>query len=95
MTVTGLRKGLKIISKTEVKVIFENTPTTALKVVYGFTGLTNLAVKTSGGKTLIAYYVADKVRDKYVSCVMSFWDNDKILENGLPPLLDKVMQLSK
>jgi len=95
LTVTGLRKGLKIISKTEVKVIFENTPTTVLKVVYGFTGLTNLAVKTSGGKTLIAYYVADKVRDNYVSCVMSFWDNDKILENGLPPLLDKVMQLSK
>ncbi|RZL28033.1 MAG: hypothetical protein EOO96_21450 [Pedobacter sp.] len=95
LAVTGLKKGLKIISKEEVKVLFENTPTTAIKVVYGFTGLTNLAVKTSGGKSLIAYYLADKVRENYVSCVMSFWDNDKILDNGLPPLLDKVMQLSK
>lgn len=95
LALTKTRKGLKPISEEEVDVIFENTPAKARKVVYGFTGLTNLAVKTSGGKTLTAYYVACEVRNNYVSCVMSFWNNDQINESGLPPLLEKVMQLSK
>jgi len=44
---------------------------------------------------LTAYYVACEVRNNYVSCVMSFWNNDQINESGLPPLLEKVMQLPK
>lgn len=95
LTLTKIKKGLKIISEQQVDVIFESNPAKALKVVYGFTGLTNLAVKTSGGKTLTAFYVASKVRENYVSCVMSFWNNDQINESGLPPLLEKVMQLHK
>ncbi len=49
----------------------------------------------SGGKTLTIYYVACKVRENYVSCCMSFWNNDTITENGLAPLLEKVMKLKK
>ncbi len=47
----------------------------------------------SGGKTLTIYYIATEVRDNYVSCVLSFWNNDTITENGLAPLLEKVMRL--
>ncbi|RZK17241.1 MAG: hypothetical protein EOO86_13085 [Pedobacter sp.] len=95
LSLTKTKKGLKAISEEEVDVLFENMPVKAIKVVYGFTGLTNLAVKTSGGKTLTAYYVASEVRNNYMSCVMSFWNNDQINDSGLPPLLEKVMQLRK
>ena len=54
-----------------------------------------MLVGMSGGKTLTIYYVASKVRENYVSCYMIFWNNDTITENGLAPLLEKVMQLEK
>lgn len=53
----------------------------------------SLLAGMSGGKTLTVYYVAEKVRDNYVSCVMSFWNNDNLTKDGLAPLLEEVMQL--
>jgi hypothetical protein len=47
----------------------------------------------SGGKTLTIYFVAAPVRKNYVSCVMSFWNNDQINPSGLTPLLEQVMKL--
>ncbi|WP_255414823.1 hypothetical protein [Tenacibaculum sp. E3R01] len=41
------------------------------------------------------YYVATKVRDNYVSSVLSFWNNDTITKNGLAPLLEEIMKLKK
>ena len=93
--VTKSRKGGKVLSEEEVDVIFEGTETKAKKVIYDFTGVNSLLVGMSGGKTLTIYYVASKVRENYVSCCMSFWNNDTITENGLAPLLEKVMQLKK
>jgi hypothetical protein len=49
----------------------------------------------SGGKTLTIYYVASEVRDNYVSCVLSFWNNDRITKDGLTRLLEEVMILKK
>jgi hypothetical protein len=50
----------------------------------------------AGGKSLTVYYVAEKVRGNYLSCIMSFWDNDEINpETQLPPLLEKVMKLER
>jgi hypothetical protein len=49
----------------------------------------------SGGKTLTIYYVAAPVRGNYVSCVLSFWNNDTITENGIAPLLEEVMKPEK
>ena len=95
LSLTKSKNGLKVISEEEVDIIFENTPTKVLKVIFGFTGVTNLLVKTSGAKTLTAYYVANKIRGNYISCVLSFWNNDNINPSGLPPLLNKVMQLTK
>lgn len=93
--VTKSQKGGKVISEEDVDVIFEGTETKAKKVIYDFTGAKSLLVGMSGGKTLTIYYVASKVRENYVSCCMSFWNNDTLTENGLAPLLEKIMQLKK
>ncbi len=93
--ITKSRKGGKVISEEEIDVIFEETETKAKKVIYDFTGAKSLLAGMSGGKTLTIYYVACKVRENYVSCCMSFWNNDTITENGLAPLLEKVMKLKK
>ncbi len=91
--ITKSKKGGKIVSEENVDVVFEGTNTTAKKVTYDFTGVKSLLAGMSGGKTLTIYYVACKVRENYVSCCMSFWNNDNITENGLAPLLGQVMQL--
>lgn len=93
--ITKSRKNGKIISKETVDIEFEGTETKAKKVIYDFTGLTSVLASMSGGKTLTIYYVATEVRGNYVSCVLSFWNNDTITENGLAPLLEKVMKLKK
>ena len=92
-SVTKKMKGGKVISEEDVEVFFEGTETKAKKVIYDFTGMTSLLVGMSGGKTLTIYYVASAVRENFVSCCMSFWNNDTITESGLAPLLEKVMKL--
>ena len=95
VNVTKNKKGGKVLSEEDVDVIFEETETKAKKVIYDFTGAKSLLAGMSGGKTLTIYYVACKVRENYVSCCMSFWNNDTITESGLAPLLDKVMKIKK
>ncbi len=91
--ITESRKSGKVISEEIVEIEFEGTETTAKRVIYDFTGITSVLASMSGGKTLTIYYVATEVRGNYVSCVLSFWNNDTITENGLAPLLEKVMKL--
>lgn len=86
------RKGGKIDSEEWVDVEFEGVSTKAKKIIYSFKGIKSLITKIYGGNTLTIYYVADKVRDKYISCVLSFW-NDEASSTGLSPLLDKIMSL--
>ncbi|HET8886470.1 MAG TPA: hypothetical protein VFM70_09000 [Salinimicrobium sp.] len=93
--ITKSRKNGKVISEEIVEIIFEGTETEAKKVIYDFTGMTSVLASMSEGKTLTIFYVAAKVRNNYVSCVLSFWNNDAITENGLAPLLEEVMQLKK
>lgn len=94
LEMTKSRKSGKILSEEIVDVEFENTPTKAKKIIYDFTGLTGALAGMSGGKTLTIFYVAEKVRENYMSCVMSFWNNDEINpETKLPPLLEKVMKI--
>ncbi len=95
LLVTKSRKGGKVISEEIVNIIFEENEIQAKKVIYDIKGVNSLLVGMSGGKTLTIYYVASPVRGNFVSCVMSFWNNDQIGESGLPPLLDKVMKLKK
>ena len=88
---TKSRKSLKISSEEDVAVDFEGVPTKAHKIVFN---VSKIVSALAGGKSLTVYYVAEKVRGNYLSCVMSFWDNDEINpETQLPPLLEKVMKL--
>jgi hypothetical protein len=89
------KKGGKIISEEFADVIFEGTDVKAKKVVYDFKGVKSLLVGMSGGKTLTIYFVASPAKENFVSCVMSFWNNDNINPGGLPPLLEEVMKLKK
>ena len=83
----------KVISDEMVDVVFEELETTARKVIYDFTGITSALVSMTGGKTLTIYFVSVPVRGNHISCVMSFWNNNTITENGLSPLLEEVMML--
>jgi len=89
---TKLKKNGKVISEEDVEIIFEQVSTKAKKVVYDFNGVTSLV---AGGENLTIFYVSEKIRGKYISCVLSFWNNDNITDTGLTPLLEKVMQLKK
>ena len=93
--ITKSQKGGKVISEKIVDIEFEGKETKAKKVIYDFTGVKSLLVGMSGGKTLTIYYIATEVRGNYVSCILSFWNNDTITKNGLSPLLEKVMKLKK
>lgn len=91
---TKSRKGGKVISEDIVNINFEGVPTKAKKVIYDFTGITSALAGVSGGKSLTIYYVAENIRNKNISCVMSFWNNDQINpETQLPPLLEKLITL--
>ena len=87
------RRGGRVVSDTTVCVIFEGVETTARKVVYNFTGARSALLKMEGSNQLTIYLVSAAVRDKFVSCVMSFWGSDQINPSGLPPLLEQVMKL--
>lgn len=95
MNVIKARKSGKFISEESVDVIFEGSEVKALKTVYDFKGVTGMLAGMSGGKTLTIYFVSAPVRRYYVSCVMSFWNNDVINPSGLSPLLEQVMKLKK
>lgn len=92
--ITKTRKNTKIASENIVDVEFEGVPTKAKKVIVEFTGVTSALAGMSGGKSLTVYYIAENVRNKNISCVMSFWNNDLINpDTKLPPLLEKVMNV--
>ena len=95
LNVTKSRKGGKVTSEETVDLTFEGVPTKAKKVVYDFTGLTSALAGMSGGKSLTIYYIAENIRNKNVSCVMSFWNNDQInSETKLPALLEKFITVN-
>jgi len=90
---TKHKKGGKVISETSTPIIFEGKETLAKSIVYDFTGVNSILAGMSGGKTLTIYYIAEEIRGYFVSCVLSFWNNDEINESGLPSLLEEVMSL--
>ncbi len=93
-SITDARKGYEIIADDQVNVLFEGVATTARKIVLYIKGVNSVLLSaTGGGKHLIIYYVAEKIRGNYVSCVLSHWDNDNINPSGLPALLEQVLLL--
>lgn len=93
LSIIKARRNGKVLSDTILNIIFEGVETKANRIIYDFTGVTSVLAGISGGKTLTIYFVATPVRNNFVSCVMSFWNNDQINPSGLPPLLEQVMKL--
>lgn len=93
--VTKHKKGGKVISEKSITIIFEGKETIAKTAIYDVTGVNSLLAGMSGAKTLTIYYVAEEIRGRFVSCVLSFWNNDAINESGLPALLEEVMSLKQ
>lgn len=94
--ITKSEKQLKLLSEEIVDINFEGKKAKAKKLVLDVKGFNSLLLNLqSGAKNLIVYYVASEVGDKYVSCILSHWDNDRMQANGLPALLGEVMELEK
>ena len=94
LNITKSKNGGKVTSEENVDIEFEGVQTKAKKVIYDFKGVASALAGMSGGKNLTVYYVAENVRNRNVSCVMSFWNNDQINpETKLPPLLEKIIKL--
>ncbi len=90
------QRKLKLISKDTVNIRFEGKEISAIKIVYNVKGFNSLLLKmSSGAKHLIVYYIAEKIRGKNISCILSHWDNDYIQPNGLPALLSEVIALKE
>ncbi|HQO50737.1 MAG TPA: hypothetical protein PK939_09930 [Bacteroidales bacterium] len=83
----------KVINDEMVDILFEGTEVKARKVIWDFTGITSVLVGMTGGKTLTIFFVSAPVRGNFISCVLSFWNNDRITKSGLAPLLDEVMTI--
>jgi hypothetical protein len=86
---TEQRKIGVILESKEIDVIFEGSDTKAKRVVYKIK-LPSLII--GGSNILIIYYVTTKIRNNYISCVLSHYSND-VNNNGLSPLISKVMKL--
>lgn len=94
LNITKSQKKGKVTSEEFVDIEFEGVTTKAKKVIYDFTGITSGLAKMSGGKSLNIYYVAENIRGRNLSCVMSYWNNDDINpETKLPALLEKIIVL--
>lgn len=81
-----------LISEEEIPIIFEGKETTAIRTKYK---AKIPAFFMHGSNELIIYYVSEEIRGRFISCVLSHYTSDKITENGVPALLEKVMKLKK
>ena len=94
--ISTTQRKLKVVSKDSISIQFEGKKTKALKAVYDIKGFKSLLLGLqSGAKHLIVYYIAEEIKGKNISCILSHWDNDKLQPNGLPALLGEVMDLNK
>ena|GEM_PF-6689104 len=80
-----------IVEEEWVTVRFENVETRALR--------TRMKIRlpkavVGGSNVLIVYYVTQRIRGKYVTCVLSQYEDDvNVRRHGLAPLLSEVLTL--
>jgi len=80
----------EILKKDTVAVVFEGSTMQALRITYKakepriFWG--------KGSKILLVYYIVAPVRGRFVTCVLSHYD-DQLVNGNVPPPLDNVMSL--
>jgi len=88
---TKSRDMSSIISEETVDVVFEGKATKAKKVL--------LKVKvpkfvTGGSNELIIYYVAEEIRGRFMSCVLSHYSDERLTENGVPGFLSMFLKVN-
>jgi len=80
----------KFLSEKNIDIKFEGIPTIAKRMVYKIKGPKFF---TGNYNILVIYYVVQKVRNNFVSCVLSYYtDNEN--DYKLAPLLQEVMTLT-
>lgn len=85
-------KKFKILKTEDINIIFEGEATTAKRIAYKVGGDFVYKYLMGGSSILIVYYVVQKVRDNYVSCVLSHYGSNEN-DYDLAPLLKEVMSL--
>ncbi|HCO67911.1 MAG TPA: hypothetical protein DIT04_09200 [Dysgonomonas sp.] len=80
----------KVVSENDVNIEFEGIPTMAKRMVYKIKAPKFLI---GGRNILITYYVVQKVRNTFVSCVLSHYANEED-DYELAPLLKEVISIS-
>lgn len=81
----------KVLGEEEVDIIFEGILTKAKRLTYK---IKRSKVLLGGRDRLAVYYVVQKVRGKYLSCILSHYIEDKN-NYTLSPLLMEVMSLTE
>lgn len=89
--ITASEFGIKILEEKEISITFEGIKTKAL--------VTRCKIKMpkllmGGSNILITYYVSEQVRGKFISCIMSHYE-DEAPAGKLPLMLSEIMQLEE
>ena len=83
------KSGFMVISEKDINILFEEIPTIAKRMVYKI----KMPKFLMGGRNiLVVYYVVQKVRGTYVSCILSYYAK-KEDDYELAPLLKEVMSI--
>lgn len=87
---TNNKSGMyKVLKQENVNIIFEGIPTECKRVIYK---INKSKVLLGGRNELAVYYIVQKIRGKYISCVLSHYIEDK-KNYRLAPLLEEVMSI--
>lgn len=88
---TNNKSGMyKVIKQEKVDITFEGIPTVCTRVIYK---INKSKILLGGRNELAVYYIVQKVRGRYISCVLSHYIEDKN-NYQLAPLLEEVMSIS-
>lgn len=77
------KNDMKVVSEGNINVVFEGVATKAIRAVYN---------DGNSDYPLIAYYIAQKIRERYVSCILSNYGHNKD-DYYLNSLLEEIMTI--
>jgi len=79
-----------ILSEDMVDVVFEGKATQAKKIVLK---VSVPKIVTGGSNELVVYFVAEEIRGRFVSCVLSHYTDERLTADGVPVFLGMVMKV--
>lgn len=87
--ITQSKKAFKTISEEQVDILFEGVPTKATKIIYKSRAPKLL---TGISSPLHVYYITQQIRGKFVSCVISYYENEMVHQKP-PYLASQIMSI--